>query len=109
MESKLYLQQKDYYTKLFGESGFDAGLRLTDKRTYISAFDKYMQSVLEGESRRLYAERMQELRLIMNAKTLQEKDWPQRVKYMGLEKEAVKINNNRVPLPAIDAVVRTKK
>ncbi len=109
MESKLYLQQKDYYTKLFCESGFDAGLRLTDKRTYISAFDKYMQSVLEGESRRLYAERMQELRLIMNAKTLQEKDWPQRVKYMGLEKEAVKINNNRVPLPAIDAVVRTKK
>lgn len=109
IDSKLYLQQKDYYTKLFGESGFAAGLCPTDKRSYIAAFDKYMQSVLDSDSRRIYAERMQELRLIMNAKTLQEKDWPQKVKYMGLEKEAVKINNNRIPLPAIEDIARRKK
>ncbi len=109
LESKLYLQQEDYYTKLFGDTGFAAGLSLTDKKSFISVFDKYMHDALDSRSRKIYTERMQELKLIMDAKVLQEKGWPKKVAYMGLEKEAVKINNNRIPLPAIGAVVRTKK
>ena len=107
LKSKLYLQENNYYTKLFGDNGFDAGLQEQDKKQYIASFEGYMKSALNADSLNKYNARMKELTLIMDKAYLDQRDWPDKTAYMDInDKDAKKVSNNRIPLPSITDVVK---
>lgn len=107
LKSKLYLQQDNYYTKLFGDNGFDAGLQEQDKKQYIASFEGYMESALNADSLNKYNARMKELALIMDKAYLDQRDWPDKTAYMDInDRDAKKVSNNRIPLPSIAEVVK---
>lgn len=109
LSCKLYLQDNDYYTKLFGTSGFDAGLQEQDKNIFVTAFDNYMKNSLSADSLRTYKAKMQELEFIMNKGYIDQEDWPSKTDYMDInDPEAKKIMNHRIPLPSIKDVVKKK-
>ena len=109
LKSKLYLQEGNYYTKLFGDNGFDAGLQEQDKKQYIASFEGYMKKTLKADSFSEYNARMEELRLIMDKAYLDQRDWPDKTAYMDInDRDAKKVSNNRIPLPSIKDVVNKR-
>lgn len=107
LQSKLFIQEDNYYTKLFGVTGFDAGVKEADKNKFNAAFDNYLKQMLNANSLRLYQEKMQELTLIMDKAYLEQRDWPDKTAYMDInDREGKKISNSRIPLPSIKEVVK---
>lgn len=106
--AKLYLRDKNYYTRLFDDESFTCGLQEHDKDYFIAEFDKYVKDNLT--SYELYQERMEELRIIMSMEHMRSNGWNKRTDYLSVDDgDGNKCVNYRIPLPDIKAVVGTKK
>lgn len=102
LKSTLYLQGDNYYTKLFGDNGFDAGLQKQDKKQYIDSFEGYMKKILKADSFREYSARMKDLTSIMK-EYRDQRDWTKMTDYMKGKRK-----NKSTPLPSISEVVKQK-
>lgn len=102
LKSTLYLQGDNYYTKLFGDNGFDAGLQKQDKKQYIDFFEGYMKKTLKADSFSEYSARMKDLTSIMK-EYCDQRDWTKKTDYMKGKR-----TNKSTPLPSISEVVKQK-
>lgn len=108
--AKLYLRDKNYYTRLFDGESFACGLQGHDKDYFIAEFDKYVQDNLTKSSYKLYQERMEELSLIMSMEHMRSNGWNKKTDYLSVDDgDGKKCVNYRIPLPDIKAVTGTKK
>lgn len=110
LSCRLYVQDKTYYTRLFGENGLNAGVNEQRKKEYIEVFDGYLNEKLGASAKQLYKHRMRELALIMDTAYLSDPAWAGKVAYMDInDKNSKELNSQRVPLPSISEVVKNKK
>lgn len=103
LKSTLYLQGDNYYTKLFGDNGFDAGLQKHDKKQYIDFFEGYMKKTLKADSFSEYSARKADLKAIMKEEYRNQRDWTKKTDYMKGKRK-----NKSTPLPSISEVVNSK-
>lgn len=108
IRADLYLQDKNkYYGRLFADGGFYEGTEKADKTDFANGFHEYMLSKMSPVSRKLYEERMEELKIIMSMDNKNKKGWDAKTAYMDInDKSNRPLVNNRVPLPDIKTVVK---
>ena len=97
-----YLQDDNYYTKLFGDNGFDTGLQKQDKKQYIDSLEGYMKKTLKADSFSEYSARKADLTSIMK-EYRNPSDWRKKTDYMKGKRK-----NKSTPLPSISEVVNSK-
>ena len=105
LKGKLYIKNKDCYTKLFDENGFYSGCSECVMKEFIDAFDDYMHQQL-GISVNLYNKQMQELKILMSTEKMNEPDWDRKTQYIGITGRAKDIVNDRIVLPTAEEVFK---
>lgn len=105
LKGKLYIKNKDCYTKLFDDNGFYNGYAETDLAEFTNTFDTYMQKQL-GDSKVLYSKRMNDLKTLMSTANMADPKWSAKTQYIGIGKDAVKLTNKRIVLPSAEEVFK---
>ena len=93
LETKLYVQNKKYYTELF-----DKGIDLSDLKTYADKFKEYVNKEMSASEYEDYQSRIQELELMLDYSLKDIPGWEDETEYTDIEKERELINR-RIPLP----------
>lgn len=93
LETKLYVQNKKYYTELF-----DKGIDLSDLKTYADKFKEYVNKEMSASEYEDYQSRIHELELMLDYSLKDIPGWEDETEYTDIEKERELINR-RIPLP----------
>lgn len=109
LTAKLYLQQEDYYTNLFGDNGFYTGSSEQNKNDFITKFKAYLKANLRNKSRQLYEKRLNDLHKLLSTKYMDTNNTKiiDLTRYMNIDnKQDSFIINKRKPLPDTLTIVQ---
>ncbi len=105
LKGKLYIKNKDCYTKLFDDNGFYSGYTEVVLEDFTSVFDDYMQQQL-GNSVNLYNERIKELKILMSTEQIDNPGWNRKTQYIGITGRTKDLVNDRIVLPSAEEVFK---
>lgn len=124
LSAELFEESKEYLTSLFSTDGAFVDYKPVKYNSYVTGFDNYMDEQLDNQgagAKKIYKERMEELKLILSTDLMNNKDFKKKTDYLPFEiidletgkpkpnKDTQQIYNMKTPLPDIKTIVKSIK